>query len=246
MGKLKEINMGHQELRDLIKERFDYSDGKLIWKYNYSREVKKGSVAGHVTRNGYRNIKMDRKNYRAHRLIWLYMNGDYPSTVGHINGDALDNRIENLFEVKKSANARLFTYQGKEHPGLKSGQKYTLAAIAEAVGINPGTMNSRFKHRKVTSIFRDCDLYQVRAKSSRCKLFPYEGNHPDLVSGQSYSYVQLGKAFGINDKLIRDRMRGSRVFTDAMAIKTPGGDEFLRCETRSSKTMNEWLRRKIV
>lgn len=238
--------MEHKKLRDLIKERFDYSDGNLIWRCNYSREVKKGSVAGNATKNAYRNIKMDGKNYRAHRLIWLYINGDYPSTIGHINGDTLDNRIENLFEVKKSSNARLFTYNGEKHPNLKSGKKYTLFAIADAVGISPGTMSSRFKYRKVTNLVRDCDLYPVRAKVSRCKLFPYEGNHPKLVSGQSYSYVQLGAAFGINDKLIRDRMRGSRVFTDAMAIKTPGGDEFLRCETRSSKTMNEWLRRKIV
>lgn len=246
MGKLKESNMGHQELQDLIKERFDYSEGKLVWTYDYSREVKKGTQAGHVTRDGYRNIKMDGKNYRAHRLIWLYLNGEYPSTVGHINGDALDNRIENLFKVEKSANARLFTYHGKEHPNLKSGQKYTLNAIAEAVGISSGTMNSRFRHRNITSIVRDCDLYKVKVKASRCKLFPYEGNHPDLVSGQSYSYVQLGAAFGIRDKLIRDRMRGSRVFTDAMGYKLDNYDPFMRCETKSSKTMDQWIRRKIV
>ena len=140
---------------------------------------------------------------------------------------------------------RMFIYRGTGYP-LVSGHSYTMADFASATGISPQTIQSRFKHRKLTNVVCDEDLYPVRAKISRCKLFPYEGNHPDLVSGQSYSYVQLGAAFGINDKLIRDRMRGSRVFTDAMAIKTPGGDQFMRCETRSSKTMNEWLRRKIV
>ena len=140
---------------------------------------------------------------------------------------------------------RMFTYEGTRYP-LVSGKSYDFSDFAVATGISPQTIQSRFKHRKLTTTVRDCDLYPVRAKISRCKLFEYEGNHPSLVSGQSYSYVQLGAAFGINDKLIRDRMRGSRVFTDAMAIKTPGGDQFMRCETRSSKTMNEWLRRKIV
>ena len=141
---------------------------------------------------------------------------------------------------------RMFIYKGNKHASLISGSRYTMADFAVATGISPQTIQSRFKHRQLTNLVGDEDLYPVRAKVSRCKLFPYEGNHPKLVSGQSYSYVQLGAAFGINDKLIRDRMRGSRVFTDVMAIKTPGGDDFLRCETRSSKTMNEWLRRKIV
>tara|TARA_R110000744_G_scaffold329298_1_gene434769 strand:- start:10 stop:747 length:738 start_codon:yes stop_codon:yes gene_type:complete len=245
MGKLKERNMGHQELRDLIKERFDYSEGKLIWKYDCPKGVSKGDEAGYITKKGFRNIQIGSKNYRAHRLVWLYLNNEYPSIIGHINGDATDNRIENLSKSKKRANARLFTYKGTGYP-LVSGQSYDFADFAVATGISPQTIQSRFKHRKLTTTVRDCDLYPVRAKISRCKLFEYQGNHPSLVSGQSYSYVQLGAAFGINDKLIRDRMRGSRVFTDAMAIKTPGGDQFMRCETRSSKTMNEWLRRKIV
>tara|TARA_R110000822_G_scaffold94532_1_gene216785 strand:- start:1172 stop:1888 length:717 start_codon:yes stop_codon:yes gene_type:complete len=238
--------MERQELRKLIKERFNYSEGKLIWKYNYSREAKKGTQAGNVVMEGYRNIKMDGKNYRAHRLIWLYIRGDYPSTVSHINGNSLDNRIENLYKANQSSNARVFTYQGKEHSNLKFGKKYTLYDISHAVEIGQSTMSSRFRHRNITHIFRDCDLYPVKAKVSRCKLFPYEGNHPDLISGQSYSYVQLGVAFGIHDKLIRDRMRGSRVFTDAMAVKTPGGDQFMRCETRSAKMMDQWMRRRIV
>jgi len=77
-------------------------------------------------------------------------------------------------------------------------------------------------------------------------MIEYSGNHPDLVSGESYSYVSLGKAFNITTKLIRDRMRGSRVFTDDMALDTALPSDYKRCETRSTKTMNKWLRRKIV
>lgn len=141
---------------------------------------------------------------------------------------------------------RMFTYQGTEHASLKSGFSYTMGDFAEAINISPQTIQSRFKHRNVTRVVRDCDLFQVRGKVSRCKLMEYEGDHPELNSGEKYSYVQLSKAFNISEKLIRDRMRGSRVFMDCMAVTTPGMQNIVRCETRSSKTMNQWLRRRLV
>jgi|TARA_R110001592_G_scaffold1427_4_gene8586 hypothetical protein len=141
---------------------------------------------------------------------------------------------------------RMFVYEGTKQASLISGLSYTMGDFAEAINISPQTIQSRFKHRNVIRVVRDCDLFQVRSKVSRCKMIEYDGDHPDLKSGTKYSYVQLGKAFKISEKLIRDRMRGSRVFMDCMAITTPGVQTIVRCDTRSSKTMNEWLRRKIV
>tara|TARA_R110000822_G_scaffold258534_1_gene383832 strand:+ start:177 stop:632 length:456 start_codon:yes stop_codon:yes gene_type:complete len=141
---------------------------------------------------------------------------------------------------------RMFIYEGNEHASLISGSQYTMREFAEAINISPQTIQSRFKHRNVTRVVRDCDLFKVRGKVSRCKMIEYQGNHPDLHSGMKYSYVQLGKAFNISEKLIRDRMRGSRVFMDCLAITTPGVQNIVRCDTRSTMIMNEWLRRKIV
>lgn len=141
---------------------------------------------------------------------------------------------------------RMFIYQGDQHPSLISGTAYCMSDFAEAISISPATIQSRFKVRGVTRVVRDCDLYPSRAIRSRCKMFEYQGEHADLISGQKYSYVQIGKAFNISEKLIRDRMRGNRVFTDSMTITTPGVQTIVRCETRSSKVMNEWLRRKLV
>ena len=40
---------------------------------------------------------LDRKSYRAHRLIWKWMTGDDPEReIDHINQDPYDNRWENL------------------------------------------------------------------------------------------------------------------------------------------------------
>ena len=64
-----------------------------------------GRVAGH--RSKYTMILIDRKKYRAHRLAWLYMTGEWPSgQIDHINGDKHDNRFCNLRVVTASGNSQ--------------------------------------------------------------------------------------------------------------------------------------------
>jgi len=44
------------------------------------------------------------KQHKAHRLIWLYVYGEMPKEIDHINGDRQDNRLENLRSVTRSQN----------------------------------------------------------------------------------------------------------------------------------------------
>lgn len=66
-----------------------------------------GDVAGMTNDQGYRVIAVHSKQYRAHRLAWLYMTGEWPTgEVDHKNGVRDDNRWDNLRDVPTTINAQ--------------------------------------------------------------------------------------------------------------------------------------------
>jgi hypothetical protein len=79
-----------------------------------------GKRAGTRHAAGYRQIQIDGKAYKAHRLVWLLVYGDWPPiAVDHINGDADDNRIENLRLANSSQNGANSRQRRKNPKHLK-------------------------------------------------------------------------------------------------------------------------------
>jgi hypothetical protein len=82
-----------------LKEVLDYDPdtGVFTWKVQTNFRIPINSVAGKLNTRGYRSIKIDKKDYLAHRLVWLYVHGEWPpQLIDHINGDKLDNRLCNI------------------------------------------------------------------------------------------------------------------------------------------------------
>jgi hypothetical protein len=91
-----------ERLRELLD--YDPQTGNLIWRQKaHGRPA--GEVAGCRTSRGYWRVGVDRVEYKAHRLVWLHVYGEWPSKqIDHINRNACDNRIENLRDVTASEN----------------------------------------------------------------------------------------------------------------------------------------------
>ena len=96
---------------EAMRELIDYNlyTGIFTWKVkrnSFAGRVKLGSVAGCVKKIGYIYIGINGKEFLAHRLAWIFVNGIIPHNVqiDHINGSRQDNRICNLRLANNSQN----------------------------------------------------------------------------------------------------------------------------------------------
>ena len=108
MKHTREIHLTKEELHEM----FEYRDGKLYNKINRGGGASIGKEAGGLnttpkSNNKYSRISINYRTYRVHRLIWIMFNGyiskDYE--IDHIDGDKLNNKIENLRLVTQQENS---------------------------------------------------------------------------------------------------------------------------------------------
>lgn len=107
--------------QEQLKELFEYREdlGELEW-IKTGKGKRLNGAAGTVTNHGYKVITIEGNRYLEHRLVWLYFYGSFPSSeLDHIDGDPLNNRIENLREVSHSENLA----NAKTRSDNTSGQK---------------------------------------------------------------------------------------------------------------------------
>lgn len=76
------------------------------WECNRWNAKWAGKEITYVGVDGYKRCSILKKYFQLHRLIWLYMTGEWPKgEIDHINGDRSDNRWCNLRDVSHKENS---------------------------------------------------------------------------------------------------------------------------------------------
>jgi predicted transcriptional regulator len=99
----------HQRLVELL--RYDAATGDFYWRISPNARAPVGAMAGKQSLSGpgqnkYRVVQIGGERIKAHRLVWFLFHGEWPRKVlDHVNGNTLDNRIENLRDVTSQQNS---------------------------------------------------------------------------------------------------------------------------------------------
>ena len=137
--------------QERVRELFDYrEDGVLVRRVSTSPTARKGEVITRRHNEGYVLVKIDKKEYRVHRIVWLWHHGYLPeNVVDHINHIKDDNRIENLREVTQKCNLRNSKVSAKNTSGVrgvhydKRSGKWGAQIKVDNKGINLGLFNDK-------------------------------------------------------------------------------------------------------
>jgi len=95
---------------EFLKSRvtYDPETGIFVWCNGYGG-VREGFPAAKPCSGerakGYSRVVIDSREYKAHRLAWFYMTGEWPpDQIDHVNGIGSDNRWVNLRLANQSQN----------------------------------------------------------------------------------------------------------------------------------------------
>lgn len=94
--------------QEYVCASFEYRDGELFWKerpieecvsyraYITFKNKYVGKKAGSIMVRGYESVAIKQKRFYAHRIIFLMHHGYLPEQIDHIDGNPINNKIENL------------------------------------------------------------------------------------------------------------------------------------------------------
>jgi hypothetical protein len=92
----------HDRLLSILS--YSKESGNFVWLIRHGR-AHPGKIAGTLRTDGYVVIIIDKKQYKAHRLAWFYVNGVWPSgRLDHEDNCQSNNRWENIRPATHSQN----------------------------------------------------------------------------------------------------------------------------------------------
>jgi hypothetical protein len=123
-----------------------------------------GDIAGSVMNTGYIEISVEGARWLGHRLAFLFMLGEVPRNVDHINRIKSDNRWENLRACTHKENMQNVNVRRTSLTGIRNVHKHKRSGLYFV---------SLRLNGKVTSFgyYKDIELAELVAIEARNKYF---------------------------------------------------------------------------
>lgn len=178
------INLTQEIVRELLK--YEPETGKLFWRERdekWFKSLRDCNAWNTLYANkeaftayqplGYRQGRIFRKLYQAHRVIWFMKTGEWPDQIDHINGVCDDNRWVNLRNVdpqENSKNRKLYKSNTSGYVGINWNKRRQLWRAE--IGIN--------KRNKHLGYFENIDDAIAARKVAEIQ-YGYHENHGRLT-----------------------------------------------------------------
>lgn len=126
--------------KEILNNELNYDKKTGVFKWKTSKKGRK-SNPGYIEKStGYYRICINKKKYYAHRLAWFFVHGEMPILfIDHIDGNKLNNSIENLRQANFFQNAQNVKLTKRNKSGFKGVSFYkrdnTWAAQCKHLGI---------------------------------------------------------------------------------------------------------------
>ena len=132
-------------------------------------DMEVGDVAGGVDDSGYVRIYVDGKRYRAHRLAWLYVYGEWPDKVDHADHIRNNNKIGNLESGTYRDNAL--------NQSVPKNNKSGVIGVHWHKGRNQWIASIRINYKLITLLSRKDFFETVCARKSAEIKYGFHENH---------------------------------------------------------------------
>jgi len=154
-----------------LSNLFEYCDGELYWKSKPKHgHIKVGDKAGWINALGYKYVGAGGKHHRLHRVIFFMHHGYLPDVIDHIDGDILNNRIENLRPATHTQNMRNTKLSARNNSGVK-GVNWDKKSNKWRVHISVDGKTKTFGR------FKDMELAELIAIEARNKYYGEFARH---------------------------------------------------------------------